>query len=130
MTTNRRSMFESMPGAASDEPDVIEARVPINYKVAVRTVLVLTHPRLTQWGLGQRRESSSQKSARRLFSGHARAAIRGIGIHRRSMRIVRHLEAAAFKAGKAIEGQIGPNRKVTGGAGIHRKKVDLLPGGK
>src|SRR5882672_10076142 len=45
VTTNCRSMFESMPGTASDEPDVIEARVPINYKMAVGTVLVLTHPR-------------------------------------------------------------------------------------
>jgi hypothetical protein len=81
VTTDCRSMFESMPGTASDEPDVIEARVPINYKMAVGTVLVLTHPRFTQWGLGQRRESSSQESTRRLFSGRARATIRRIGIH-------------------------------------------------
>ena len=36
VTTDRRSVFESMPGTASDEPHVIEARVPINDKVAVR----------------------------------------------------------------------------------------------
>ena len=119
VTTNCRSMFESMPGTASDEPDVIEARVPINDKVAVSTVLVLTHPRFTQWRLGQRRESSGQKSARRFFAGRARSAIRRIGIHWRPMRIVRHLEAAAFKAWKPIERQIRPDRKVTGGAGIH-----------
>ncbi|MGH8482226.1 MAG: hypothetical protein ACRES8_07190, partial [Nevskiaceae bacterium] len=29
VTTNCRSMFESMPGTASDEPDVIETGVPI-----------------------------------------------------------------------------------------------------
>ena len=81
VTTNCRPMFESMSGTASDEPDVIEARVPIYYKVAVRAALVLTHPRFTQWSLCQRRESSSQKSARRFFSGRARAAIRRIGIH-------------------------------------------------
>jgi len=130
VTANCRSMLESMPGTAPDDPDVVEARVPVNYKMAVGAVLVLTHPRLTQWGLRQRRESSSQKSTRSLFSGRARATIRRIGIHCRSMRIVRHLEAAAFKAWNPIERQVSPDRKVTGGAGIHRKEEHLLPGDK
>src|SRR4051794_38448081 len=43
------------------------------------------------------------------------------------MRIVRDLEAAAFKAWKAIERQVSPDGKVAGGAGLHREKVDLLP---
>jgi hypothetical protein len=130
VTANCRSMLESMPGTASDDPDVIKARVPIDHQMAVGAVLVLTHPRFTQWGLGQRRESSSQESTRRLFSGRARTAIRRIGIHWRSMRIVRYLEAAAFKAWKAIERQVSPDRKVTGGAGLHREKENLLSGDK
>lgn len=81
VTTHRRPVFEAVPGTASGEPDVVEARVPVNHKVAVSTVLVLAHLRLTQWSFGQRRESSSQKIARRFFAGCARPAIRRIGIH-------------------------------------------------
>jgi len=44
MGTDRRPMFETVPGTASHKPDILDTRVAINYKVSVRTVLVLAHP--------------------------------------------------------------------------------------
>ncbi len=34
VTTNRRSVFESMPGTASDEPDVIETKGAGSFNIA------------------------------------------------------------------------------------------------
>ena len=43
-----RPMLESVARTAPDEPDIVEARVPIDHEVAVGTVLVLADPRFTQ----------------------------------------------------------------------------------
>src|ERR1700730_6070258 len=55
--SKRGSMFEPVPRASACEPHIVYFRVPVDQKIAVRSVFVLAHTRLDDWRIGQGREA-------------------------------------------------------------------------
>src|SRR5579862_5547896 len=56
----RRSMLESVSRSSAHQPHVLKIRMPVDQKIAVRRVLVLTHARFHDRSIGQRREAPCQ----------------------------------------------------------------------
>src|SRR5437899_8340971 len=60
--SHRRTVLESMSGAASREPNVAQRRVPVDQEVAVPGVFVLADSRLNNWSMCKVGESVCDES--------------------------------------------------------------------
>jgi hypothetical protein len=112
-------MLESVAGTASDKPNILHSRMPVDDEVAVRSLLILAYPRFEQRRIFQGRKAKSDVFANALEDlgiDHALAIGR---IEGRSARIVGDFEPAAgisgSAAGNAVEKAdviVRPDRQV------------------
>src|SRR5262245_1623 len=98
----RRSVLESVAGAAAGEPQIVEAWMPVNEKVAIPRVLVLAHAAFNHRSIRQGRHMLPQISTqtidgRRRYNPHAAVGIKGWAVQIKS-----NLEAAALDIGQCV----------------------------
>src|SRR5712692_225975 len=108
-------MFETVPGATANQPNIFRRGVPIDDEVIIRAVFVLADTRLQQRRVLQPRKSEAKVLADRLEPVGAHRAVARGGIEFGSMRIIRNLEAAPFVSGNAVNeslAMIGPYRQL------------------
>src|SRR5580658_4230518 len=95
-------MLEAVPRASADQPDIFAIGMPIDQKIAVRGVLILTDARFDQRGSGEIGKSLAQDGSgftQRCLRDFTRAGFR---IERRSVRVESDLETASIKRGNRI----------------------------
>src|SRR6185369_3808334 len=98
----RRRQLEAVAGAATEEPDVVPLRVPVEHEMTVGAVLVLADLGAEDWGPGQLGEAGGQEGARvrdRFLAGSAVPAGR---VERHAARVVGDLEPGS-QVGRAVE---------------------------
>src|SRR5712692_508711 len=108
-------MFETVPGATANQPNIFRRGVPIDDEVIIRAVFVLADTRLQQRRVLQPRKSEAKVLADRLEPVGAHRAVARGGIEFGSARIIRNLEAAPFISGNAVNeslAMIGPYRQL------------------
>src|ERR1041385_6308241 len=105
-------MLESMPRSTANDPNVLDRRMPIDQKIAVRRVLVLANAALHHRRIGQARHALSQILARGLQSTNGKHPLTTIGIELLSMRIDRELEPTPVEIRHCIDQvvEIDPRR--------------------
>src|SRR5947209_20318716 len=54
--THRRSVLETVPGAAANNPDILQLGMPVNQEIAIGSVLVLADPGFHDWSIPQSRD--------------------------------------------------------------------------
>src|ERR1700692_4267361 len=87
--SERRPMFEPVPGTSARKPHVIYFRVPVDQKISVRSVFILAHARLDDWRVCQGREALC----------HVRAhALDGFGRHHACLRVRINALAVTIKS--------------------------------
>ena len=130
---NRGAVFETVTGASTYQPHVLQPWMSIEYEVQVRTVLVLTDPRLEKRCSFEARESELHMVA------GLRQRCRGVGsftvggIEKRASAIVGYLEPSRLVSWNAVEDAlavIDPYGKIIGGeamvAGGRTEEENLL----
>src|ERR1700761_3063705 len=129
-------MFESMPRASADEPNIFRAWMPVDQKVSARCVLILANARLHDRRSAQRRESALDVNAYLLRRRFRHNPGLRIGIDTRSVLVERNLESARLEVGHpivfvALKKKCGQRRGCEPQiARRHAKKINLLPGWK
>src|SRR5687767_2991523 len=76
--------LEAVPGAATDEPHVVEPGMPVDEEVPVARGLVLAHARFDEWCVRKGREPFAQNPARRGEPRGARRTVQRGRIHLRA----------------------------------------------
>ena len=117
MLAHRGAVLETVAGASTYQPHVVQMWMAIEYEMFVRTVLVLTHSRLEQRSSLEAGESELDILAcRRQCRGGVRS-LSGRGIERLAATIVSDLEPTPLASWNSVEDRlavIDPNRKVGG----------------
>src|ERR1700719_1038888 len=95
--SKRGAVFEPVPGASAREPHIIYFRVPVDQKIAVRSVFVLAYARFHNWRVCQGREALCHVLANALDGFRRYDACLRIRINPFAVTIERNLEASRFK---------------------------------
>src|SRR5262245_11259324 len=128
----RRAVFESVAGAASGEPDIVEIWMAVDQEIAVRSVFVLADARFDERGARQRRKPPGHKRARHLERVFGHLALGGVGVNRFAVTIEREFEASIFQVRHAVgfSAEVDPGRRQRRGesrfACGNAEKVNLL----
>ena len=99
---DRRTMLESVAGAAAGNPDIVKIRMAVNQKVAVGSVFILADTGLQDRSIVHCRKMFFQEAAKVVDRGGLNYAAAAIGIEGRAVTVKSDLEAAVFDVGKGI----------------------------
>src|SRR5262245_38510896 len=124
-----RAVFESVAGAASYQPDVVEIGMAVDKEIAVRRVFVLANPRLDERRVRQPRKAPGQKRARQLKRIFSQVALGGVRVNRLAVTIEPEFEAAIFQVGHAVSfgAEIDPGRRQRRGeARVARRDTEKI----
>ena len=111
--TQRRTVFETVAGTASRNPDVSCLRMAVQNEVPVPRLLVLAHARLDQGRTSHRRKSEFQIVARGADAFRGGNAVAEGGVNRRAALVARHLQPAPLiprNAVKLVLAVVNPHR--------------------
>src|ERR1700722_10773269 len=126
-------MLESMPRLAAHKPNIVGAGMPIDQKIAARSIFVLADARLDDRRIAQRRESPRHVLSHFFSGSFANNARLRVRIDDCSVLVERNLESARLDVRHPVSFVIlkherwkrrGSKPRV---AGRHSEEINLLP---